>query len=400
MTFSWNKIYFLPIIIGLILVSANRTIYADGTTPLTNDGKKWKLGYYEGGPYINYPLHLRALVDGLVQLGWMEKVSVPNLEEIALELMEHKVKNIDANNSILIWKWLARHAKSKYIQFVDNACWSANWDKALRRKNQKEVIERLKKKDVDLIIATGTWAGQDIANNEHSVPTMVMSTSDPVGAKIIKSHKDSGYDHVTAMCDPSRYIRQVRLFHGIIGFKKLGVVYENTLEGRAYASVNDIEQVARERDFEVIYCKAPFSGVAKRESTEAVIKCHTELAPKVDALYVTVHRGISVDNMSEILKPLVKHKIPTFSQRGILEVKYGVLYCVDRESFNNLGKSYSKIIAKILNGTKPRDLNQIFVEPKKIVINLKTAKMIGYDPPPNILKVADIIYSEIMNDHE
>jgi ABC-type uncharacterized transport system substrate-binding protein len=394
-TFSSNKINFLPIIIGLFLILGIRTIYADAATPITNNGKKWKIGYYEGGPYINYPLHLRALIKGLVQLGWMGNVSIPNLEDIALELTEHTIKNVDPNNSVLIWKWLTRHVKSEYIQFDNDACWSANWNETLRQKNQMEAIERLNRRDIDLIIAMGTWAGQDLANNKHSVPTMVMSTSDPVSAKIIKSSRDSGYDHVHSICDPYRYLRQVRLFHGIIGFKKLGVVYENTIEGRSYAAVGDIEQVSKEKDFEVIFCEAPFSGVSKRESSEAVIKCHEELAPKVDAVYVTVHRGISIDNMSAILEPLIKNKIPTFSQRGILEVKYGILYGVDRKSFANRGEYHAKIMGKILNGTKPRDLNQIFEEPKTIVLNLKTAKEIGYDPPPNILKVADIIYPEI-----
>ncbi|MFC1814125.1 ABC transporter substrate binding protein [Thermodesulfobacteriota bacterium] len=398
MTFSWNKIYFLPIIIGLIFISANRTIYADGTTPITNDGKKWKLGYYEGGPYTNYPLHLRALIKGFAQLGWMEKTAVPDLEKIALELTSNrKTKNIDPNNSTLIWQWLARNIKSEYIQFVKSACWSAKWDGDQRQKIRKETIELLKKGDIDLIIAMGTWAGQDIANNEHSIPTVVMSTSDPVGSKIIKSPDDSGYNHVFAGCDPSRYLRQLRLFHAIIGFKRLGVVYENTIEGRTYASVKDIEQISKERGFKVVYCEAPFSGVDREKATEAIIKCHTEFAKKIDAAYITVHRGVATDSMNEIMAPLTSHKIPTFSQRGILEVKYGVLYCVDRESFTILGKYYAKIIAKILRGSRPRDLDQIFEEPKKIVINLDTAKKIGYDPPPNILKVADIIYTETEN---
>lgn len=394
MAYSWNKIYFFAIIISMILISTTRTIQADDTTPITNNGKKWKLGYYEGGPYTNYPLHLRALVDGLVQLGWMEKVSIPNLKEIALELGKHKTKDMDPNNSTLIWKWLAKHARGKYIQFIENACWSANWDRILRVKNQKEVIARLKKRDFDLMISMGTWAGQDLANNEHSVPTVVMSTSDPVRARIIKSPSDSGLAHVHATCDPSRYLRQLRLFHAIIGFKKLGVVYENTPEGRTYASIEDIEQVARERNFGVIYCEAPFSGVDRKKATETIIKCHSELARNVDAAYITVHRGISTDAMNDIMEPMIRHKIPTFSQRGILEVKYGVLYCVDRESFANLGKHYAEIIVEILRGTSPGDLDQIFEEPKKIVINLDTARKIGYDPPPNILKVADIIYAE------
>ncbi|MCJ7541020.1 MAG: ABC transporter substrate-binding protein, partial [Desulfobacterales bacterium] len=283
---SIHRVFILLITIGLFLMLPFSTVADDDTSPITKSGKKWRLGYYEGGPYTNYPLNLRALIKGFAKLGWMEKTTIPTLENIALELMPNrKLKKLDTNNSTLIWKWLSKNIKSEYVQFVDSACWSSNWNGDQRKKNRKEAIELLKKGDIDLIIAMGTWAGQDLANNEHSVPTVVMSTSDPVRAGIIKSPEDSGYAHVHAMCDPSRYLRQLRLFHSIINFEKLGVVYENTIEGRTYASLQDIEQVARERDFKIMYCEAPFSGVDEKKATEAIIKCHTELAKKVDAVY-------------------------------------------------------------------------------------------------------------------
>lgn len=52
-------------------------------------------------------------------------------------------------------------------------------------------------------------------------------------------------------------------------------------------------------------------------------------------------------------------------------------------------------IAKILNGAKPRHLTQIFLNPPKIAINLKTAQLIGYDPSVDIVGAADEIFTEI-----
>jgi hypothetical protein len=70
------------------------------------------------------------------------------------------------------------------------------------------IIKRLKEnKDIDLMIAMDTRAGQALANNDHAVPTIVCSSSDPVASKIILSAEDSGYDHIHAMVDPKRYIR-------------------------------------------------------------------------------------------------------------------------------------------------------------------------------------------------
>jgi hypothetical protein len=52
-------------------------------------------------------------------------------------------------------------------------------------------------------------------------------------------------------------------------------------------------------------------------------------------------------------------------------------------------------MAKIFNGAKPRDLDQIFEDPTSISINLKTAQIVGYDPPLDVMSIADEIYYEI-----
>ena len=370
----------------LLIMSFSLTLAAANgkypTTPENNKGKKWRIGYLEGGRYINYPINLRELAAGFMELGWMEKGDIPEPDE--------------THDARKIWTWLARNGKSDYIQFVEDAFWSSNFDQSLRAKTKKDVLERLNsKRDIDFMIAMGTWAGQDLANNQHSVPTMVMSTSDPIQSKIIKSAEDSGFDHIHAKVDPTRYIRQVRLFHEIIGFKKMGIAYENSVDGRTYSAIADVEKVAKEKGFEVIKCEAPFSGVERKVATAEMIKCYAALSPKVDAIYVTVHRGVYPEVMPEILAPLFKHKIPSFSQRGPVEVKHGVLLSIARADFSEVGRWHAVVAAKIFNGAKPRDLNQIFEDPKKIALNIKTALLIGYDPPVDVLGAADEIYEEI-----
>jgi len=130
-------------------------------------------------------------------------------------------------------------------------------------------------------------------------------------------------------------------------------------------------------------------------ATAGMVKCYAELSPKVDAIYVTVHRGVYPEVMPEILAPLFKHKIPSFSQRGPVEVKHGVLLSIARADFSEVGRWHAAVAAKIFNGAKARDLNQIFEDPKKIALNIKTALLIGYDPPVDVLGAADEIYEEI-----
>ena len=53
---------------------------------------------------------------------------------------------------------------------------------------------------------------------------------------------------------------------------------------------------------------------------------------------------------------------------------------------------------QIFNGAKPRDLEQVFQDPKAIAINLETAQKIEYDPSFDILAAADEIFEETETD--
>jgi len=350
------------------------------TDPKTNEGKKWRIGYYEGGKFINYQTNLIATIRGLIKLGWIETTDIPPQE---------------GSETKTLWNWLSTKAKSKYIEFVKDAHYSANWDKTLRKKMTPEIISRLiQKKDIDLMIGAGTRAGQDLANNEHQIPTMVISVSDALASGIIKSIEDSGFDHIHARVDPLRYDRQIQIFYDIIGFQKLGVAYQNDKAGRSYAAIDKIEKIAKERGFEIISCHIK-SNLTLNKEEESVKKCFRELAKKTDAIYVTLHTAINKKTLPDIVAIANSSRIPTFSQAGSKEVKYGLLASLSQAEFRYVGQFYAETMAKIFNGAKPRQLNQVFQDPPKIAINLKTAKIIGYDPPMEVLGIVDETYQEI-----
>jgi ABC-type uncharacterized transport system substrate-binding protein len=348
------------------------------TKPIARpDGKKWRIGYFESGDYSEYPRTLRVTVDGLQKLGWITLPPMP-----------------DGLNGQQMWEFLAENARSDTLEFVRDAWWRpGNFDAAQRPGVREAIKNRLAtRKDIDLIIAMGTWAGQDMAGMGAPVPTIVASTSDAVGARITKSAEDSGLDNLHARVQPERYQRQVRLFHEIVPFKRLGLVYEDSPEGRTYSAVEAVEQVAREQGFEVVTCNAPSNGIAQKAATRNAMECYARLAKQVDAAYVTVHRGItptSVDTLAEILR---QARVPSFSMLGSEEVKHGLLLSLAQADYTYVGLFYAETMARIFNGAKPRELSQVWIDPAKIALNLETARVIGFDPPVDILLAADEVY--------
>ena len=131
--------------------------------------------------------------------------------------------------------------------------------------------------------------------------------------------------------------------------------------------------------------------IREREYTD----CFRQLAHKADAIYVTVHGGVSARSIPALVDIANLNRTPTFSQSGSGEVKFGILASLSQAGFKYVGQFHAFTFAKVFNGAKPRELDQVFEEPKKIAINLKTAVAIGYDPPVDVLGAADEIFEDI-----
>jgi len=356
-----------------------------GTSPVLNNGQKWRIAFYEGGPHANYYHYLEATIRGLMNLGWIEKSDLTKLR--------NKKKDTER-----LWGWLANGARSDYLEFIEDGYYSANWDDEQRQVNKSRLLKRLTSEDeINLVIAMGTWAGLDLANNHHSVPTIVMSTSDPVEAGIIRSQDDSGFDHVHARVDPYRYERQLRIFHDIIKFKKLGIAFEDSIYGRSYSAIDTVEKVATDIGFDVVKCHTKSDISDTDLASQSVIRCFDELSKQVDAIYVTIQGGVNPESIPRLVEIANKNNIPTFSQLGSKEVQQGFLFSISRPGFKPAGLFLSATIAQVLNGAKPRQLKQVFEESPSIAINLKTAEIVGLYLYADILAAADTIYRDIKN---
>ncbi len=342
-------------------------------------GERWRIGYVESGDYVEYPMTMGEIADGLEALGWLQ-LPVP------------RPQNLTGQE---LWQWLALNAKSEWLEFVADAYWRpGNFDAEQRAPMRQSIIERAHgRKDLDLVIAMGTWAGQDLRQLGPPLPTMVGSVSDPIASGISDSPQDSGRDNLHVRVEPERYQRQLRLFHEIVKFDTLGIVYEDSPAGRSYAAVGAAEQVARELGFQLEHCHAPSASIAIEAAVRNAVDCYADLAARhVDAVYVTTHRGVTPDSVKQIADLLIQARVPSFAMAGSREVSAGLLMSIAQADLSHVGLFHAETIARIFNGALPRQLSQLWVDPPKIALNLSTARRIGFDPPVDILLAADEVY--------
>lgn len=345
---------------------------------------KWRIGYVETKPFVNYASSLAYIVYGLQDLGLIS----------GLEDMPYQPEQVETDG---LWAWLASRDLGPRIEFVADAYYSFKGLKGSEIPAAAEPIARRlrEQRDLDLVIVMGTDAGKAMAKADHQTPVLIFSTSDAIKAGIINSLQDTGKDHVWAHMDPNRYRRQVEIFYDIFRFQLLGIAYEDSPGGRTFAAVEDVEAVARDRDFTIVREIVSQPGQDKEAFYDALLAANRRLADRVDAVYFGLFIGIDPNRIPEMLAPFVERRIPVFGQQGPEDVRHGALISVGRGNFRAVGRFGAATILKVLQGAKPRDLELVYQNSPNIVLNLEVARKIGYRPKFEILLVADEIFRRV-----
>ncbi|MDO5532996.1 ABC transporter substrate binding protein [Sutterella sp.] len=335
----------------------------------------WRIAYVEGGEFSDYQRTLRGVAVGLKQLGFIDKgdVAVP----------------VDTESTEPMWRWLSENAGGQAV-FLADAWYSAGWDTEKRVENREALLRRIREKgDIDLILAFGTWAGQDFAHADIDVPVIVASVTNAVESGIIESPERSGRDNVAAMIEPDRFSEQVRLFHSIFPFKKLGIAYEDTPSGRSSVALGEIEAASRRLGIELVRCTDAFDIADARLSAQRLKACHEKfVAAGVNAVYLTATLGMQADPEG-VLEPLIAAKIPTFSQAGALDVRKGALLSISESSTEEEGVFTARQVGSVILGAAPGTLVQKYESSVTLAMNLTTVKRIGWNPPLEILVAVD-----------
>ena len=191
-----------------------------------------RLALVAGGPARDYQVIFQGMIKELAARGVIARgdVSLP----------------ADDADMAPLWTWLSENAGGDRLKFPADAYYSPDWNAEERPLIRARLLERIReRKDIDCILAFGTWAGQDFSSEELPVPVLVFSVTNAVEAGIIPSVEDSGRDHLLAVIEPGRFARQIRVFHDIFAFKRLGLAYEDTPSGRSGIAFNEIVEEAK-----------------------------------------------------------------------------------------------------------------------------------------------------------
>jgi putative ABC transport system substrate-binding protein len=307
--------------------------------------QKYRIGLFHVG-LDHVPPSFDGLREGLRGLGYDVPTSpVPKVSSV-----------FDGRNIRLDWRNLAD-------------------ERAARQTAAKFVRER-----VDLIVAFENQAVRAAQAATAEVPVFFLHVSDPVAEGFVKSLARPGRN-VTGIADYLGELqgKRLELFKEVVpGLKRLLVLTDSTdpatprlmremSRAASHLRIQLVEQDATtETDLTRIFASL------KTGDVDGVVIASPTLITKFPAL---------------IMRLSSERRVPFASHRREL-VPEGALFSYGPD-FSALGRDAAGYIDRILKGAKPADLPVQQASRLDLVINVKTARILGLTIPPSLLLRAD-----------
>ena len=243
-----------------------------------------------------------------------------------------------------------------------------------------ELVAELIRKKVDVIVVWGTPASLLAKQATATVPIVMVSVADPLKSGLVPSLSHPG-GNITGFATFSSDLsaKQAELIAQILPNIGLLAVLRNAGNASSILQVQEVDGAARALGLK--YRLFEIHATSEFESAFAAI-----VKARANALVVLTDQ-LFISYAQRVGDLAIKHRLPAaFGRRENVEagglISYGASLA---ESFRQAGD----YISKILKGAKPGDLPVERATKFELVINRKTARILGVTIPQNLLLRAD-----------
>jgi putative ABC transport system substrate-binding protein len=252
-----------------------------------------------------------------------------------------------------------------------------------RPEKVQEHAKQLVDTPCDVIVAMGPLAVAALRRETKTIPIVFWLVPDPVGQGLVAS-----------LARPGANITGFTNFEFTMASKWLGLLKEiDPPISRVSALFNPDTAPYAERFIRVLGEAAPSFGVSVNP-----MKAHN--AAEIEAEMTAFAQGGDLSGgllaMPDVLTGAHKDLIVNLAGRLRIPTIYAYRYFVLGGGLMSYGVNLpdhggqtAAYVARILKGEKPADLPVQAPTKFELVINLKTAKALGLDVPPNLLATAD-----------
>jgi putative ABC transport system substrate-binding protein len=233
---------------------------------------------------------------------------------------------------------------------------------------------------VEMIVTIGTEATLAARNATATIPIIMLSAADPVGAGLVASLAHPG-GNVTgvSMVGPELESKRVALLLEIVpSIRRVGVLVDPT------TAVSGYSRRESESALEALGVQPVFIEITSAEGLEEAVA----VASKRGAQALIVHYDVLFAlNRVKLMNAVLRHRLPAVVEdRAMLEPGGLIAYSIDED---DQLKRFSAFVDRVLRGAKPADLP--VEQPTKfaLAVNLRTAAALRLTIPSAVLLRAD-----------
>jgi putative tryptophan/tyrosine transport system substrate-binding protein len=229
----------------------------------------------------------------------------------------------------------------------------------------------------DVIVAAGTQAARAAQQATKSIP-IVMAASNPVGDGLVETLAHPG-GNITgiSLLSPEVSGKRLELLRQASG-RPLAIFY-NPDDPPAVDALKETQDAARQVGVQVtiVQARTP-DDIAP--GFEKIAAAHPGALVILNSVLMAVQQSRNAELALQLKLPAI-YTDPRFAKAGGLMSYW--------PNFDSMIKKLATYVDKIFKGAKPADLPVEQPSNFELVVNLKTAKALGLDIPPNLLAVTN-----------
>ena len=231
---------------------------------------------------------------------------------------------------------------------------------------------------VDILVAAQTPAATAAKRATSQIPIVMAGVGDPVGTGLIASlARPGGNITGTSGTGTEMGAKTLELVRELIPSAKRVAVLANATDPFTKPFLDQLQRAGRALSLEI-------SPITIRETSEIGAAFPEMVKRRTDAVIVqpSLQRRIAAEMA-------LKHRLPAVSPSGLFPSEGGLMsYSANQADLQREAAAY---VDKILKGAKPADLPVQQPTRFELVINLKTAKVLGIKIPQTVLLRADLV---------
>jgi putative ABC transport system substrate-binding protein len=244
----------------------------------------------------------------------------------------------------------------------------------------KEFAAEMVQQHVDVIVTIGTPAGFAAKQATSTIPIVFGAMSDPVGVGLVNSlARPGGNATGNSLMSAELSAKRLEIIRALVpGISRFAMLWDSSNPGMAQR-VRETE-IAADQSHVLLHTVGP-------KTIEELEAAFSELLVQRPGALLVTTEAFTRQHRVRILDFAKRNKIPAmFEDSSYVEAGGLMSYGPDYEE---VFKTAAVLVSKILKGAKPADLP--IEQPTKfqLFINLKTARSLEIEVPPNLLAMAN-----------